>query len=404
MLEVEQALLQVLERAAPKPPVRMNAADAMGLALAEDVASDIDSPPYDKALMDGYAVRAADLAGGEAELAVIEEVTAGAVPTRSVQEGEAVRIMTGAPIPEGADAVVMVEQSEMLEGEPPRVRLRPPRVSPGKNILPQGRSMRRGEVVLHAGTDVRPIEVGLLAEVGRTEVLTRPRPTVAVLSTGDELVSADHTPEPGQIRNSNGPMLCAFVRHAGGAAVDLGIARDREEELRAKVERGLDEDVLVLSGGVSMGVADLVPKVLREAGVEQVFHKVRLKPGKPLWFGAAARGERTTLVFGLPGNPVSSLVCFELFVRPAIAQLAGRDASRRPIRRVRLAGEFRQQGDRPVYHPAFLRDEEHGAVVELLNWQGSADLRTLADADCLVIFPAGEKHYSEGEQVAVHLL
>jgi molybdopterin molybdotransferase len=207
----------------------------------------------------------------------------------------------------------------------------------------------------------------------------------------------------GQIRNSNGPMLCGLVRQAGATPVDLGIVADREDELREKIRGGLETDVLVLSGGVSMGIADLVPKVLKSLGVEQVFHQVKLKPGKPLWFGAAGK-EHPTLVFGLPGNPVSSLVCFELFVRPALAHMAGRVSNRKPLRQVRLVKPYRQRGDRPVFHPAILRQEGPEEVVELLDWKGSADLRTLADADCLVQFPAGDRTYAAGDRVGVYLL
>jgi molybdopterin molybdotransferase len=406
MLDMEQALTLVLERAERRPPVQVEIADALGLVLAGDVSSDIDSPPHDKALMDGYAVRAADLAAtGEAVLQVLEEVTAGAVPTQRVGAGTATRIMTGAPLPEGADAVVMVERSELLaDSSPPKVRLRDKQATPGMNILRRAKSMRRGEVVLRAGSEIRPIEVGLLAEVGRTQAGVYPRPTVALLSTGDELVPSGQVPEAGRIRNSNGPMLGALAQRAGGAIADLGIARDREDALRERIGQGLRHDVLVLSGGVSMGVADLVPRVLQELGVQQVFHQVRLKPGKPLWFGTAPGKRGATLVFGLPGNPVSSLVCFELFVRPALAQLAGRTAQRFPTQPARMAREHRQRSDRPVFHPARLRQERNAADVELLAWQGSADLRTLAEANCLAHFPPGERTYAPGDAVEVLLL
>jgi molybdopterin molybdotransferase len=227
-----------------------------------------------------------------------------------------------------------------------------------------------------------------------------------VLSTGNELVPADQTPAAGQIRNSNSPMLAACVRKACAVPLELGIARDERDELRRLIERGLAADVLVLSGGVSAGVLDLVPGVLAELGVEQVFHKVRLKPGKPLWFGVLACApprQRATLVFGLPGNPVSSLVCFELFVRPAIQQLSGRTAAT-PIKTARLAAEFQHRGERPTYQPAQFCEHAQGAIAKPLFWQGSADLRTLAAANCLIRFPAGDRHYPAGEAVEVMLI
>jgi molybdopterin molybdotransferase len=224
---------------------------------------------------------------------------------------------------------------------------------------------------------------------------------VAVLATGNELVPADRRPAAGQIRNSNGPMLCALVAGAGGIAVDLGIGRDDAEPLSELVARGLGEDVLVLSGGVSAGVLDLVPRVLSELGVEEVFHKVRLKPGKPLWFGVTRRGDRRTLVFGLPGNPVSSLVCFELFVRPALGRLAGRADNALPTVEARLTQPYAQRGDRPTYFPVRLRREAAQATVELLNWHGSADLQTLAQANGLAVFPADQQHFDAGDWVTV---
>jgi molybdopterin molybdotransferase len=404
-------------------------ADALGLVLAEDVASDIDSPPYDKSMVDGYAVRAADIVDGHAELDVLEEIMAGAVAAKTVVAGTCSRIMTGAPIPDGADAVVMQERTEFVDkfaevlpltpgtsparGEgkispPRRVRItdEPPR--PGQNILRKGTSLRRGDVVLHSGRLIRPAEIGMLAEVGRAEALAIPRSRVAVLSTGNELVDAGKTPAASQIRNSNGPMLLAAVRQAGAEPVDLGISRDEPGPLRERLAQGLKYDLLIVSGGVSTGVLDLVPGLLTALGVREVFHRVRVKPGKPLWFGM--RGDDVigqTLVFGLPGNPVSSFVGFELFVKPAIARSSGRET--RACHRMmpaRLTSDFTHRGDRPTYYPGALETGEPTAVpaVTPLRWAGSADLRGLVDANALIVFPAGDRTFAAGEIINVEKL
>lgn len=401
MISVEEALGLIHQCAKPRAACRLAAADALGRVLAADVTSDIDSPPYDKALMDGYAVIANDITSG-VELKILEEVTAGDVPTLPVTAGHATRIMTGAPIPEGCTAVIMVERTELIDDT--IVRIDSDRAHAGQNIMPRGESVRTGDVVLQAMRSIRPIEVGVLAECGATEVAVFPQPRVAILSTGNELVPAHVRPAPGQIRNSNGPMLEAFVKRTGCTAVNLGVGRDVREDLDRLVRLGLEEDVLVLSGGVSAGVLDLVPEVLAANGVEQIFHKVHLKPGKPIWFGVKADSRGDRLVFGLPGNPVSSLVCFELFVRPALAKLSGAEGSGLERRTAKLAKSHTRFGDRPTYFPARLFDRDGETVVEPLAWKGSADLRTLADANCLALFPPSDCGFPEGEKVEVFLL
>jgi len=403
MINVEEALELVLECARAKTPKTVSLEQALGRVLAEEITSDIDSPPHDKSLVDGYAVLAADAKVTPVELTVNEEVTAGETPSLPVTTGTATRIMTGAPIPAGADAIVMVEQTESVEGQAADVRLAKQQVQGGQHIMRRATSLRRGEVVLSKGALVRPIEIGLLAEVGRPQVSVFPAPNVAVLSTGNELVPAGDAPGAGQIRNSNGPMLGALVQRAGGRHIDLGIGRDDQKSLSQLVGRGLEADVLVLSGGVSAGVLDLVPGVLASLGVAQVFHKVDLKPGKPVWFGVLADPKGDKLVFGLPGNPVSSLVCFELFVRPAMARLAGGSADRLATQSARLTNDHRHRGDRPTYFPARLRPVEGQSQVELLAWKGSADLRTLSSADCLAFFPKGERAYHAGDEIEVIL-
>lgn len=396
MLSVAEALEIVLGRCGPLPSeVTRILPDGLGLVLAEDVCTDLDVPPFDKAMMDGYAVLAADLAGGGATLRVAGEQMAGQAAPARLGAGEAVRIMTGAPIPAGADAVVMVERTRLLDGN--RVEVHEPRARPGLNVLPRGREMRAGDVAVGSGTLLRPPEIGLLATVGRTEVRAVPPPRVAVAATGDEVVEPAQAPGPSQIRNSNGPLLTAQVLRAGGRPEYLGIARDVPADLKEVLRRGLEADVLAVSGGVSAGDRDLVPGTLRELGVEAHFHKVAMKPGKPVLFGS--RGG--TLVFGLPGNPVSAFVCFELFVRPALARLGGHSVCGPETVTAALAEDVVHRSDRPTYHPAVVRESPSGNDVWLVPWFGSADLRGLARANALAVLPPGEHHLARGTAVPV---
>lgn len=387
-------------RPLPPEPMALSSA-ALGHVLAADILSDLDMPPYDKSMMDGYAVRCADLPTGKGRLQIIEEITAGHVPLETLAEGETSRIMTGAPIPPGCDAVVVVEQTR-LDGERwVRIEDRPPK--PGQNILPRGAEMRRGDAVLKAGTVLGPKEFGVLATVGRTSVIVHPSPRVAILSTGDELVEPSELPKGGQIRNSNGTMLTALVSDAGGVPRYLGIARDDAAYLKPMVCDGLKAQVLLLSGGVSAGKLDLVPGVLREAGVAAHFHKVEMKPGKPIFFGTAHRmgGGEPTLVFGLPGNPVSVLVCFELFVRPTIRRLCGyTDPGPYAVSAV-LSVDFAYRTDRPTYHPAYLESGAWGWSVRPVPWIGSADLRALTEANALMLFPPGDQKHRAGQTFEV---
>jgi molybdopterin molybdotransferase len=413
MISVDEALRLVQQHARPLAPRRLPLGEAAGLVLAEEVRSTVNSPPYDKALMDGYAVASNDR---HPERRVLEEIAAGDVPRRPVTPGTTTRVMTGAPLPEGADAVVPFEQTEVVdEGT---VRLLQAETLPGQHMLTLGSSFRAGDVVLEAGVHARPIELGILAEVGHASLTVYPPPRVAVLPTGNELVQVGERPAPGQIRNSNGPMLLAAIERLGAKAVELAIGRDDREQLRPLVEQGLAADALVLCGGVSAGKFDLVPDVLAELGVMQVFHRVALRPGKPLWFGVKTGADRQVLVFGLPGNPVSCLVCFELFVRPTIAALAGRGFLGPTVTSATLLHEYHHKGGResclparisPV--PAINRQPPHEAVVEgsaggqrtvqILPWHGSADLATLARANALVRLPADTLELASGARVDV---
>jgi len=408
MLSVDEALAQILEAVPAFPVSSVRLSDAYGLVLAESVTSDVDSPPFDKALMDGYAVRSADVAGEQAMLSVIEEVMAGQVPVKTVAAGEVTRIMTGAPMPDGADAVVPVEQTQ-LDADGDSVVISASAVKVGDHLMKRGAALKQGEHVLSAGTRLRPQELGALAEFGQAEVPLRRKPHVAVLATGDELVSIETRPGPGQIRNSNATMLAAQIERAGGEAHVLEIARDNRDDLGRKIRAGLEYDILLLSGGVSAGKADLVPSELEAAGVRQLFHKVNVKPGKPIWFGVAesadpsgANTEKTEcFVFGLPGNPVSSMVCFELFTRTAIRKLMGDPEPGVQTTSARLAQTHESKGNRPTYHPSCLVAEAAELRVTPVPWSGSADLRATVEANSTIIFPAGRRRFEAGEVVNV---
>lgn len=398
MLEVADARAEILSRCRPPEPVRSELFTYLpGNVLAADVLADRDSPPFDKSLRDGYAVRSAD-AG---DRRVVEEVAAGKVPARPVGAGECARIFTGAPIPDGADAVVMQEDAEVLADG--RVRVAGP-VRAGQWVYPRGSEMRAGDVVIPARTVLNAAGVGLLATVGAAEVpvhLLGAR--VDVLATGNELVEPAQQPGPGQIRNSNGLMLASAVQKSGLCAVgcDFGIARDNPDDLRHHIGIALDDaHVVILAGGVSVGDYDLVPQVLAELGVEIHFRQVRMKPGKPLLFGT--KGD--TLVFGLPGNPVSAFVCFELFVRPALRKLAGHPDPGPRVVNLPLAEAVAETNDRPTYRPAMLEVAEVGWHVRTLPWGGAPDLRSLLPADALVVLPAGDARFDPGTPVPVILL
>lgn len=394
MLEVAEAQRLVLAQCHRGPVTASRLEAVLGMVLAEDVTSDIDVPPFDKSLMDGYAIRSADATATGATLNVIEEVSAGHLPTKPLGPGNATRIMTGAQLPVGADAVVMIERTEMVDGM--RVRLREA-ARPEQNVLRAAREMRCGDTVLRAGTVLRPQEIGLLATVGKALVPVFGAPNVGIVATGDEIVEPDQTPKAGQIRNSNAYALCAQVQRAGGTPHYLGIALDAIEHLHSLLAKGLKHDVLLITGGVSAGNKDLVPEVLRALGVQCVFHKIRMKPGKPLFFGVKER----TLVFGLPGNPVSTLVGFELFVRPALRYFSGHANVGPTFRDARLTGEFSLKSDRTTYYPGLLTATGDGWDATPTPWLGSPDLRAISGANCFIVFEPDREKYQQGEVVHV---
>ncbi|HQR07842.1 MAG TPA: molybdopterin molybdotransferase MoeA [Gemmatales bacterium] len=362
----------------------------LGRVLAEDIASDIDSPPFDKSMVDGFALRSEDAAEGIDTFRIIEEIMAGQVAKQPVGLGEAASIMTGAPLPLGGDAVVMHEHTKFNTHQ---MRLMHP-VKARQNIMARASEMMLGETVLSAGSLLCPQELGLLATVGRTSVQIYRTPRVAILSTGDEIIEPGQPLASGQIRNSNASLLMALVTRSKAIPNYLGIAHDTLESLRPLISTGLQSDVMLITGGVSAGKVDLVPDVLAEAGVKAIFHKVALKPGKPLYFGTLGN----TLVFGLPGNPVSGLVGFELFVRPALRKLMGRcEPFVSPTMKARSGNDFSHKSDRPTYYPVQLRTTNEGWVVHPVNWKGSGDLRSICTADGFAVLPPGEVRYSAGD-------
>ena len=392
MLTISDAFDRLFATVAPLDAVSVTLGQSLGLTLAEEISSTADSPPFDKSLMDGYAIRSADLNQGTATLQVVEVITAGMIPTRPIESGQTSQIMTGAPLPIGADIVVKVEDT-VREGDLVHVT---PQGSQ-TNIVLRGTSMRSGDVVLRTGTKLNGSRIGALAELGRGQVSVHRRPTVAILATGDELVPVDHEPGPGQIRNSNESMLVALIQAAGAIAVPLGIARDNRDDLRAKIEQGLQYDMLVLSGGVSAGTLDLVPSELAAAGVTELFHNVEMKPGKPVWFGRRSQGSTANYVFGLPGNPVSSLVCGELFVRTALKRLMGEPATPPQSVSAALEHPHSARADRPTYHPARLTWTPAGPVVSLVPWHGSSDLCGTVAANAMALLPGTARHYGLGD-------
>jgi len=401
MIPVDKALSIVLDAAPVLPFERVPPDEALGRYLQEEIRADRDYPDFDKSLMDGYAVVAADLEHGLRPLRVIQEIAAGADPARlqTVVTGTAARIMTGAPMPPGADAVLIVEETEPVPGDPQTIRPKSP-VERGASVARRGADVRAGEILLETGDFIGPAEIGVLAACGRTRVQVGGRPILAVLATGDELVEPDVVPGPGRIRNSNGPLLMALARQSGAAARYLGIAPDDRPALRRMIESGLQADALVLSGGVSMGVYDLVGEALRALGVAIEFEKVSIKPGKPFTFGRSGR----KLVFGCPGNPVSTYVIFQVFIRAALDRMMGSSRPRpSPVRGV-LKAPFRQRPGRTGYYQSRARWSGSTYEVELLPTSGSADFVSCARGNALAIVPNDVETLSAGDSIDLLLL
>ena len=401
MIAFEEARKIVLDSVSPLEPVDVPILDALGLVAAEEVKATEQIPPFDNSAMDGYAVRAEDTAGASrhnpVELKVLMDLPAGRHTDQVVGPGEAIRIMTGAPVPPGADAVVQVELTERAaEG---RVRILAEHKKE-KNIRLAGEDIALGQSVVLNGDEIGPAKIGMLASVGRAKIKVVRRPVVAILATGDELLDAAEPLEPGKIRSSNSYTLISQARACGAEARYLGIARDTKDEVRAHLDRGLSADMVVSSGGVSVGDYDFVKDALEELGVELKFTKVAIKPGKPTVFGLLGGKP----VFGLPGNPVSSMVTFEQFVRPALLKMMGKRRLLRPVVDAVLEQDISKKPERMSLIRAVARKEGSQYRVSTTGPQGSGILVSMDIANAIIMFMPGTERLKKGERVKVQLI
>ena len=400
MISLEAALNQILEAIPPLGLEKVSLLDALGRVIGEDVAASRPIPPKDNSAMDGYALRAADVRGACPErpviLDVIEDIPAGAIPQRSVERGQAARIMTGAPVPEGADAVLRMEDTEK-DGRRVRIFAEAPA---GQDIRLAGEDVRPGETVITRGDVIRPARIGMLAALGRSFISVYQKPLVAILATGDELVDVDETPSPWQIISSNSHALAAQVLDCGAVPLNLGIAKDTREDLTAKLNAALRADLIISSGGVSVGDYDLVKDIMKEVGNRMQFWQVAMRPGKPLAFGAM----NGVPLFGLPGNPVSSMVSFEQFVRPSILKMMGhRNLFRRTIQAVLAESIDKKKGIRHFIRARVtLENGQYRAVST--GEQGSGILKSMVQANGFIVLPEEAASVKAGETVAVQLL
>jgi molybdopterin molybdotransferase len=405
MISVEEALEYILRHFKPLEPEEVSIVDALNRVLAEDIYSDMDIPPFDNSAMDGYALRAADIAEASQDspvtMGVVADLAAGYTTDVRVEPGTAIRIMTGAPLPTGADAVVRFEDtSEGLEGKGGQEVKIFVQVPAGANVRPAGEDIRRGELALTKGTVLRSQEIGVLASLGRSTVQVIRRPRVAVLATGDELLTIDQPITLGKIRNSNEYSNAALVQRYGGVPVRLGIARDNLEDLTAKIRHGLAQgvDLFLTSAGVSVGDYDVVKDVLNAEG-EMHFWQVCMKPGKPLAFGLI----RGVPLIGLPGNPVSSMVSFEQFARPAILKMQGRTRLRKPTVEAIMEQEMKNSGRRGFVR-VVVEKRRDGYHAHTTGGQGSGVLTSMVKANGLAIVPEEVRLVKAGTRLTVQML
>jgi molybdopterin molybdotransferase len=400
LISIEDARSRVLAEASPLPAEVVLLPDAVGSVLAEEIIAGHSVPPFDNSGMDGYAIRAVDVveatSGSPARLLISDTIPAGHVATKGLAAGEAARIMTGAPMPQGADAVAQSEITSEQDG----YVLVYETVRPGKNIRRAGEDVVAGDRVLAAGTPLGPAEIGVLASLGHPRVVVHRRPRVAIISTGSELVEVDQPLGPGQIRNSNSYSLRALCRQLGVEATPFGIVPDDYDATREAIRAGLEYDMLLTSGGVSVGKFDFVKDVQDELGVERRLWGVAMKPGKPLAFGV--RGG--TLVFGLPGNPVSAMVSFELFARPALLRLMGHRKTTRPLYQAIIEEDVANLDGRTYVVRVRAWREDGTWHVSSTGAQGSGILRSMVGANGLAFVPGGARGVRAGERVEFLLM
>jgi molybdopterin molybdotransferase len=412
-LSFEEARRAVEEQVAHVHAPEKELVDLLGAAnrvLAEPVLADRDIPPFPRSTRDGYAVRSADLSQLPATLEVICEIKAGENAARIpslVRSGQAVSIMTGAPVPNGADAVAMVEYTNR-EGD--RVEITKV-VAAGENVVAQGVEAKQNSLLFDCGLRLTPAAVALAASVGKSKLEVYKRPRIAVLTTGDEIVDVTTAPGPTQIRNSNSYSLAAQIQQASGEPILLPIAPDEPRKLRELIESGLESDLLLMTGGVSMGRYDLVEQVLSEMHAEFFFTGAKIQPGRPVVFGRCKASSRAlsnisrenpaTYFFGLPGNPVSTMVTFELFARPMLEALAGQSPTKLSFLHARLKSEIQVKTGLTRFLPALISGEFQNSTVELIRWQGSGDVAATARANCYLVVPPDRERIATGEWVAV---
>lgn len=391
MISHEEALRLIRENVRPPGTERLAVAECTGRILAEDIVARRANPPFNKAAMDGFAARASDLVQLPAELALTGESFAGGWPEFHVGPGQCARITTGAPVPEGADVVVMVEHTEALPDGRIRIREAPA----DSNICAEGEDMAEGQTVLRAGRLLTPLRVGVAASAGHGRLTVRRLPSVALVCTGSEVVEPPAQPSRGQIYNSNGPILSALLVPVSSEFQYLTIAADTPDSLEQAFRRGLETDLLVITGGVSVGMFDLVPDLLRKAGVEILFHRCAIKPGKPVLFGVHGGG----CVFGLPGNPLSSFIIFQVLVRAALAHMAGADDVPPDWRTGIVTEGFPNKPARKNFKPCLVSAVEGVNRVEMIASRGSADIMSASRANAIAAIPRGVESVQTGQEI-----